>query len=93
MIVYSIIAVAPAPGLDAAIKAAFPNNWLQVTPTFWLVAGTGTAQEVSNKIGITPPGRTPDLGTAVVFATAGYYGRAPNNIWEWIKAKLEAPNA
>lgn len=54
----------------------------------WLIASSGTAQELSNKLGVTEG----DLGSTIIFSTAGYYGRAPSNIWEWIKAKLEAPN-
>jgi hypothetical protein len=87
MIVFSITALLPNPKLDEAIKTNFPNSHLQVSPTVWLVAGSGTAQEVSNKIGLTEGG----LGSAVIFSTSGYYGRAPSNIWEWIKAKMEAP--
>jgi hypothetical protein len=52
----------------------------------WLVAGTGTAQEVSIGLGVNTGG----IGSTIVFSTAGYYGRAPTNIWEWIKAKMEA---
>jgi hypothetical protein len=87
MIVFAVSALAPNAALDAALPAKFPGNCLQASPTLWLVASGGTAQEVSDKIGITEGG----LGSTIVFSTAGYYGRAPSNIWEWIKAKLEAP--
>ena len=89
MIVYAVVGVSPAAGLGASIATAFPTDSFQVTPSFWLVAGSGTAQEVSDKIGLTAG----NLGSAVVFSTAGYFGRAPTNVWEWIKVKLEAtPN-
>jgi hypothetical protein len=90
MIVYAVVGVAAQPALGAAIKDKFPTDHLEVTPSFWLVAGTGTAQEISDKVGLSAG----KMGSAVVFSTAGYYGRAPTNVWEWIKVKLEAvPNA
>ncbi len=48
--------------------------------------------EVTKKIGVYDPKTplAPSGGNAVVFSTNGYFGRAPTNIWEWIKAKLEA---
>jgi len=91
MIVFSVVAVDPGPGFAQAVASAFPQNHLQISSTVWLVAGTGTAQEISNAIGITPE-FNPALGTGLVTTISGYYGRAPNNIWEWIQAKLEASN-
>jgi hypothetical protein len=86
MIVFTVIALAPNEKVENAVTTKFPDDHLRVSDTTWLVAGTGTAQELSTKLGITG-GR---VGSAIVFSTAGYYGRAPSNIWEWIKAKLEA---
>ncbi|MCE9650246.1 MAG: hypothetical protein K8R18_11555 [Parvibaculum sp.] len=87
MTIFAIIAPAPLPALNNKIAGEFPNDFFKINDTQWLISATGTAQEISNKIGVTD-GQT---GSAIIFATSGYYGRAPANIWEWIKAKLEAP--
>jgi hypothetical protein len=87
MIVFAVIALVPNPVLDAAIAKNFPKDFLALSPTSWLIAASGTAQEVSLRLGVTTGG----IGQTIVFSTAGYYGMANSNIWEWIRAKLEAP--
>lgn len=54
----------------------------------WLVAADGvTAKDVSDKLGMTDG----TVGSGIVLTTAGYFGRAPTNVWEWMTAK--APRA
>ena len=75
--------------LGAVIKAAFPEDVYELGDNAWLVSDSGTAVEVSNKIGITDG----SVGAAVVIEAASYYGRANPAIWSWIKAKWEGgPN-
>lgn len=66
------------------------DDSILVAPGQWLVADEGTAQNVSNKLGITitPPSAdfTP-TSTAIVVAVSGYFGRIGANVWEWVKAK------
>jgi|SRR5580700_5492884 hypothetical protein len=71
-----------------AVKTAFPDSFFQMSDRGqWLVVGEGTAREVSNKIGIT--GVEPaTIGTSVVFAVSGYFGRASSEMWEWVAVKL-----
>ncbi|MNT98418.1 hypothetical protein D3C72_2409930 [compost metagenome] len=62
-----------------------------VTPTFWLLAGYGTAQEVCGQLGLPiKPGEAPAGTSVIVTAVNGYYGYASSNIWEWIAAKQAA---
>jgi hypothetical protein len=92
MTIFAILLPAPAPAIVNAIKNAYPNDNLPINETQWLVSATGTAIDVSAKLGVYDPrnpGAAP-IGNAVIFATNGYFGRAQTNIWEWIKAKLEA---
>jgi hypothetical protein len=78
------------PGLiGPAIKSKFPNNYFELQHDEWLISAKGTAREVSDRIGITK-GDTAQLGSAIVIGFAGYYGRAPMEVWDWIKAKMEA---
>jgi hypothetical protein len=92
MTIFAILLPTPEPNVVNAIKTAYPNNYLAINESQWLVSTTGTAIDVSAKIGVFDP-RNPlatPTGNAVVFSTNGYFGRAQTNIWEWIKAKLEA---
>jgi hypothetical protein len=75
-----------------AIKAAYPNDFLSINESQWLVSTKGTAADVSAKLGVFDPRKPhePPTGNAVIFSTNGYFGRAQTNIWEWIRAKLEA---
>jgi hypothetical protein len=91
MTVFVILLPTPAPAVVEGIKKAFPDNYFSINDTQWLVSTTGTAMEVTSKIGVFDPKvpLSPPIGNAVVFSTNGYFGRAPTNIWEWIKTKLE----
>lgn len=87
----TIFTVFRQPGLNGeklpgAIAEHFPNNFLMIGDDIWLVAGKSTAQEVSDKLGIS----TGDNGSGVVLAVSSYFGRANPNIWDWIKTKWEA---
>jgi hypothetical protein len=69
--------------LSQAIQSKFPNKSLSLGPGQWLLAGPGTAKDISDQLGISDG----SFGvTAEVFAISGYFGWAPNNIWEWITA-------
>jgi hypothetical protein len=93
MTVFAVLMPAPQPDLVQAIKKAFPKDHLSINDTQWLISTTGTVTELSAKLGIydaTQPTNAP-TGSAIIFATSAYFGRAPATIWDWIKAKLEAP--
>ena len=88
MPVFAIIAQ-PGPNaenLPAAIAKEFPVAHYSLGGSTWLVAGLGTAQEISDKLGISEGTN----GSGIVLQISGYYGRANPNIWAWIKAKWES---
>jgi hypothetical protein len=92
MTIFAILLPNPQPPLVEAIKAAYPNDYLSITDTQWLISASGTVVEVTAKIKIYDA-KTPNsvgVGSAIVFATSSYFGRAPATIWEWIKTKLES---
>jgi hypothetical protein len=93
MTIFAVLFPLPQPKLVDAIKLAYPNNWYSLSDTQFLVSSAGTAMEVSAKIGVADPNdrQKPATGSAVIFATNSYYGRAPTPLWEWVKAKLENP--
>ena len=68
--------------IGPVIQRIFPNAHIQVSPGQWFVVASGTAQEVSNQLGITDGVN----GSAIVASISGYYGRASTNIWEWLAA-------
>jgi hypothetical protein len=53
----------------------------------WLISTTGTAQALSEKLGIA----SGDNGAALVLEVASYFGRATPDTWSWIKTKMESP--
>ena len=95
MTIFAVLLPNPQSRLVEAIKNTYPNDNLAVSETQWLVSDVGTAIDVCAKLKIYDPKEpsTPSIGNGIVFATSGYFGRGPANVWEWIKAKLEAsPN-
>jgi hypothetical protein len=95
MTIFAILMPLPQEGLAARITLAFPDNYLQITATQWLVSSNLSVIEVTAKIGIhdAKQPEVPSVGNGIVFATSSYFGRAPSTVWDWIKAKLEAGSA
>lgn len=93
MTIFAVLLPSPQPVLVEAIKEAYPNNYLQITDTQWLISSVGTAIDVCVKVKIydAKEPNQPPSGLAIVFAVSSYFGRAPGNVWDWIKVKLEAP--
>lgn len=90
----TISAVIKQPGpnseeLAGAVVRHFPQQHYDVGNGTWLVAETGTASDVSTKLGITPEVAS---GSAVIMEVSSYYGRANPAIWTWVKANWEANN-
>lgn len=84
MTIFAVMATSDPVKLAQAIGTVFPLDAMQVASGQWIIAATGTAKDVSDRLGITDGSN----GAAIVFTTAGYYGRAGNNVWEWMAAKL-----
>ena len=91
MTVFAVLLAAEQPALAQKIVSVYPDDHLKITETQWLISANGTAVDIAAKLGIVDPNSPgPPVGTGIVFATSGYYGRAPSTTWDWIKAKLEA---
>lgn len=54
----------------------------------WLIIApfTTTTTELSDRLGISDGGS----GAAIVVRVESYFGRAPSDVWEWIRAKMGA---
>ena len=95
MTIFAILMPTAQPALAERIKSTFPSDHYHLNDTQWLISAQGTAMEITTKLGIADPNNLAlqATGLAVVFATSSYYGRAPQPVWDWIKAKLEGrPN-
>jgi hypothetical protein len=88
MAIFAVFRVADPLKMNAAMHSAFPENHVQVGPGEWLVSASGTAKDISDKLGVTGETTT---GAAIIFSMANYYGRATTEIWDWIKSKAESP--
>jgi hypothetical protein len=74
--------------MRAAILSHFPDDHFDLGGNEWLVSSKETAKSLSDMLGVTKdPSET---GSAMVFAMASYFGRAPTDVWDWIKSKAEA---
>lgn len=80
---------ANADKLPAAVAKEFPDSHMKLQSSVWLVAATGTAQDISKKLGI--PDNVNGLGI-VLQLNGDYFGRANTNIWAWIKSQWETIN-
>jgi hypothetical protein len=89
MIIFAVLTPSENLQLEAAITSLFPGNYLKVGPGQYLVAGKGTAADISNALGITD-GRHGNA-IAIVLSTSSYYGRAGNDVWEWMRVKVSTP--
>ena len=58
-------------------------SYIQAHEGQWFVSFKGTSKELSDLLGI--PGSNGGQ-TGVVVAVSGYYGFAPNDVWEFIAA-------
>lgn len=89
MAIFVVFKVSDPHLMRAAIARVFPNDHLDLGDNEWLISARGTAQEVSNRLGLAPEN---EAGSAIIFSMQSYYGRASTNIWEWIKTKAEEGN-
>ena len=75
--------------VEAAIRLHFPDDHLALRDGQWLVAARlMTSRDVCDRLGISEG----ENGNGIVVAMDGYWGRAPNNIWEWMGARKAAYN-
>lgn len=88
MTIFAVIGMKASEKLAAKVAETFPNDFLALNSSAWLVSATSlTAKDISDKLGLSE-GTLGALG--VVITLGGYFGRAEANVWEWISAKGKA---
>jgi hypothetical protein len=85
MNIFVVFKVSDSTKLERAIEDVYPEDHLKLQDDEWLISGGSTAQEVSDRLGVS----SGDNGSAMIFRMGSYYGRASTNIWDWIKTKSE----
>jgi len=95
MTIFSVMTIYPAAGpiMAARLKERFPDDHIAVGGNIWFVAGSGTAKEMSDKLGVTPVESPETTSGVIVVSLTGYFGRAPAPIWEWLAAKMSTTAA
>lgn len=84
--VFLLTPINNAERLGKAISTRFGKDSYAVPQTHsWLVAFDGTTKELSDELGITDGSG----GTGIVVPVVNYYGRAPTDLWEWVKNRME----
>lgn len=87
MTIYTVVVTREAApdGFEAKLRSDFEHDHLKIAPMVWLVAGTGPAKDISDALGISDG----TVANGLVCSMSGYFGRAPTNVWDWIKDKWE----
>ena len=87
MAVYFVALQEGATSVEERLRelASGSAEYYKVSPTEFLVSLDGTTKEVSDKLGIT----VEDKAVGIVVAISNYYGRAPADVWEWLKREME----
>jgi hypothetical protein len=63
------------------LQETLPGKFYLLPKGEFLVQYAGTSKDLSDFLGITDGAN----GAAVVASLSGYFGRAPTDIWEWMK--------
>ena len=63
------------------LDSVLPGAFYALPKGEFLVRYTGTSKALSDALGISDG----EAGAAVVASLSGYYGRASNDVWEWMK--------
>lgn len=88
MAIFMVVPIGPSELIEAALvqkKSVDALDFLKLPTSGYFVAHPGTSQELSDAIGLTE-GTT---GVGIVVAVSSYYGRATNDIWEWVSSRWD----
>jgi hypothetical protein len=84
--VYFVTALTNAPEVRERLGLVIENPALiyELANDKWLVAFDGISSDLAEKLQI----RTdPHIGTGLVFPVGAYSGRAPTDVWEWLRLR------
>lgn len=87
MLLFALMTPGDHVGVQAALQTNFATDHLKVGPGQYLIAARTTVIDLSNTLGLSD-GRN---GLGIIVSISGYYGRADQNIWEWMRVKGSTP--
>ena len=90
MAVFVICRVGQPSEMQELLNKEFPNDHYQLADGQWLVATSGTARALSDRLEKVSPNQ--NHGDAVIMRVASYWGRAPSDTWEWMYDRVQATN-
>lgn len=85
MATFAIIPLSGDLKLQETLPSKFGNKTFCLPKGEWLVSYDGTSRQLSDELGISD---NKDASAMVVNFSA-YWGRAGNDVWEWIKENGE----
>jgi len=89
MAVFMVVPTSEVEKVKATVGRHFADQSLELPRGEHLVRFNGTSRQLSDQLGISDG----SMGGAVVVSLGGYFGYAPNEIWEWFKQNWGgAPN-
>lgn len=93
MPIFLVIPLASNTGpLNEAVRGMLPEHDRHqlANDRGWLVTYNGTTKELTNRLGVTgqAQGEKSPIGSAIVAPISSYYGRGPNDMWEWLALKF-----
>jgi len=82
---FVIIQIIKDDDLGKKIHELFHNKSMMIADSDnWLISYEGTSRQLSDYLEITDSGTESGIGSALVLNFTGYWGRATNDIWEWL---------
>ncbi len=88
MAIFLLVPIEGKENIKSALIANQKNgvDFIALPHDEFFISYAGTSKELSDILGITDG----SAGTGVIAAISSYYGRAPTNIWDWVKSRWEA---
>jgi hypothetical protein len=82
MSIFYVSAFSSPEVIESALKnSTFP--YIEAIQGQWIISFKGTSEELSNMLGISD---NKNGLSAIVLSVSGYWGFAPNNLWEFMTA-------
>lgn len=85
MPVFAVLAPLDNQRIGAAIESVFADNFFRLSNGQWFVSTHGTAQQLSDRLGISDGSN----GGGVVVTVASYWGRSNPDLWPWLAARID----
>jgi hypothetical protein len=98
MSTFAILTRVAGQNLEGYVAAAYPDNHYVWSPSVVFVQSSGTAREISERVGITRKDAAGNLTGAinqavVVEIKPSYWGFTDQTLWGWLKSSFETPNS